>query len=149
MWSTGIFHFFTQWLTVSALQNVLWKVWNINTSSWEYLRKWCVRIKKLVNTYNAGLGFTEQKSVCFLIFLKFQRLFHELMNQYQACFYLSECIFHCGFTYGQEIPQFRHVFTNFVTFLTCRLLSPAAWKALKPRTPSRQNGNTASPARTL
>ena len=46
------------------------------------------------NTYHTGLGFTEQNSVCFLTFLKFQRLFHELMSQYQACLYLSECIFH-------------------------------------------------------
>ena len=60
-----------------------------------------------LNTYNAGIGFTEQKSVCFLTFLKFQRLFYELMNQYQACLYLSECIFHCGFKYGHEIPQFQ------------------------------------------
>ena len=53
-----------------------------------------------------------------------------LINQYQACLYLSECIFHCGFTYGHEIPQFRHFFTYFVTILTCRLHSPAALKAL-------------------
>ena len=30
-----------------------------------------------VLTRNAGLGFTQQKYVCFLTFLKFQRLFHE------------------------------------------------------------------------
>ena len=57
-------------------------------------------------------------------------LFHELMNQYQACLYLSDCIFHCGFKYVHEIPQFQHFFTIFVKFLTCRLHSPAAWKAL-------------------
>ena len=51
---------------------------------------------------------TEQKSVYFLTFLKLQRLFHELMNQYQACLYLSECIFHCGFKSGHDNPQFRH-----------------------------------------
>ena len=30
------------------------------------------------------------------------------MNHCQACLYLSECIFHCGFKYGHEIPQFRN-----------------------------------------
>ena len=34
--------------------------------------------------------------------------FHKSMNQYQAWLYLSECIFHCGFKYGHEIPQFLH-----------------------------------------
>ena len=45
---------------------------------------------------NAGIGFTEQNCVCILIliYLKFEQLFHELMNQQQACFYLFECIFH-------------------------------------------------------
>ena len=61
-----------------------------------------------INTYIAGLGFTEQKSAYFLTYLKFQRLFREVMNQYQACLYLSECIFHCGFKYACEILQFRH-----------------------------------------
>ena len=48
-------------------------------------------------------------------------LFHELMNQYQACLYLSDCIFHCGSKYGYEIPIYN--FTNFVKFLNCRLHS--------------------------
>ena len=78
-----------------------------------------------LNTYHAGLGFTEQKSVCFLIFPKFQRLFHELMNQYQACLYLSECIFHGGFKYGHEIPQFRHFLQILLNFwpVVCTRLS--------------------------
>ena len=61
-----------------------------------------------LNAHHAGIGSTEQNCVCFLTFQRlFQRLFHEIMNQYQACVYLSECIFHCGFKYGHEIPQFR------------------------------------------
>ena len=36
------------------------------------------------------------------------------MNQYQACLYLSEYIFLCGFKYGHEISQFLHFFTNLV-----------------------------------
>ena len=43
----------------------------------------------LALTTRAGIGFTAQNCVCFLTFLmKFLRLFHELMNQYQACLYL-------------------------------------------------------------
>ena len=49
----------------------------------------------------------------------YSRLFQ---YQYQACLYLSECIFHCGFKYGHKIPQ---ILLNF----WCRLHSPAAWKA--------------------
>ena len=36
-----------------------------------------------------------------------KRLFHELINQYQACLYLSEYIFHCGSKYGHEIPKLQ------------------------------------------
>ena len=39
-------------------------------------------------------------------FLKCQRLFQELMNQYQACLYLSESFFHCGSKFGHQIGQF-------------------------------------------
>ena len=40
-----------------------------------------------------ALVFTEQKKVClFLNFLKFSHLFHELMNQYQACLDFFEYI---------------------------------------------------------
>ena len=42
----------------------------------------------------SGISFIEQKLLCFNKFLKYQHLFQELMN-YQACLYLSECIFHC------------------------------------------------------
>ena len=38
------------------------------------------------------------------------------MNQYQACLYLPECIFHCGFKSGHEISQFWHFFTNLFNF---------------------------------
>ena len=75
---------------------------------------------------NAGFGFTEQKSVCFLTYLKFGQLFHELMNQYQACLYLFQCISHGDSKYGHEIPKC----CNFWNFWPCRVHSPAAWKAL-------------------
>ena len=48
------------------------------------------RIFTLTLIYNAGIRFTHGKSFCFLKFL----IFHELMNQYQVCLYLFECISH-------------------------------------------------------
>ena len=84
--------------------------------------------RKTLNTYHAGFGFTAQNCSCFLTFLKFWRLFHELMNQYQACLYLSQCIFHCGFKYGHEILQFLHFYkfwyiSDLSSALTCRVES--------------------------
>ena len=76
------------------------------------------------------IGITEHKLASFLKFLKCQRLFQELMNQYQACLYLSESFFHCGSKYGHIIRQFWHFVYKFGYILTCRLHSPAAWKAL-------------------
>ena len=64
-----------------------------------------------VKPLNAGLGFTEQKSVCILKFLIFLRLFHELMHQYQACLYSFECISHGDSKYGHEIPKCLHLVT--------------------------------------
>ena len=52
-----------------------------------------------------AIGFTEQHCVYYLTNLKFEQLFHELMNQYQACLYLFECISHSDSKYGHEIPQ--------------------------------------------
>ena len=49
------------------------------------------------------------------------------MNQYQACLYLSECIFHCSFKYGRQIPQFRHflqILSNFWPVVCTRQLYP-------------------------
>ena len=57
------------------------------------------------NTQNSGIGFYEQNGFSFLTFLTFERLLHESITQYQACLFLSECIFHCGFKYGQEISK--------------------------------------------
>ena len=34
-----------------------------------------------------------------------QLLFHKLMDRYQACLYLFQCIFQAGFKYDQEIPK--------------------------------------------
>ena len=34
---------------------------------------------------------------------KFQSLFHDSLNQYQACWYLFECISHGDSKYGNEI----------------------------------------------
>ena len=74
--------------------------------------------------------------LCFLTFLNFKRLFDELINQYQACLYSLECISHGHSKYGPEILQFWHFLQNWFPFLTCRLQSPAAWKALKRSIPS-------------
>ena len=77
-----------------------------------------------------GLVLLSENMFDLLYFWNFKRLFHELMNQYQTCLYLTECIFHCGFKYGYEIPRFGFFFKHFVNLFTCRLHSPAAWKAL-------------------
>ena len=37
--------------------------------------------------------------------LTFQRLPHDLVNQFQACLYLFECIFHGDFKYIHQIPE--------------------------------------------
>ena len=85
-----------------------------------------------INTWNVGIDFTEQKLfLCFIIFLKFQCVFHELMNKYQACLYSVECISHGDFKYGLEISQSWIFLTKSVNLLTCRLHSPATWKALR------------------
>ena len=42
-----------------------------------------------IDTWNAGIGFTLEKSG-FFSFLKFQCLLHELFNQYQQCLYLGQ-----------------------------------------------------------
>ena len=57
----------------------------------------------------------------FLTYLKLEQLFHELMNQYQACLYLFKCISHV-------VPKSWN--SKMLSFLTRRLHSPAAWKAL-------------------
>ena len=54
------------------------------------------------NTYHAGHWFLLSKNV----FLKLQCLFHEIINQYQACLYSVECISHGDSKYCHEIPQF-------------------------------------------
>ena len=38
-------------------------------------------------------------------FSDFQSLFHELLNQYQACLFLLEYISHVDFKYGHDIPK--------------------------------------------
>ena len=71
-----------------------------------------------VNTYGTRtLVFIWAKSVSCLKFLKFKRLFHEIMNQYQACLYSLECIFNHDYKCGHEIPNCWH----FLTF--CKLSS--------------------------
>ena len=65
------------------------------------------RIWRLTLT-TRGIGFTEQNYVCFLKILTFHRLFQELLNQYQTCWYLFQCIYHGGSKYGHKIPQFGH-----------------------------------------
>ena len=72
-----------------------------------------ITIGCIINAYNAGLGFTELQSVFPLKYLIF-RLFHELINQYQACLYSFECISHGDFKYGHNISQLWHFFYTFV-----------------------------------
>ena len=45
-----------------------------------------------INPQHAVIGFTMQNRFYFLKIPNFQRLFQELLNQYQACWYLFECI---------------------------------------------------------
>ena len=58
---------------------------------------------RILNTQNAGIGFTEQNRVCILTF---ERLVQDLLNQYWVCLYLFECIYYDHSKYGHEIPQF-------------------------------------------
>ena len=51
-------------------------------------------------------------STCFVKFSNFQRLFHKLLNQYQACLYLFECIFQGDSKYSHLIPEFWHFLQN-------------------------------------
>ena len=54
---------------------------------------------------NMAIGLVIQKVVGFLKILNFQLLFQELLNQYYACLYLSECISHADFKYSYEISK--------------------------------------------
>ena len=63
-------------------------------------------VYQILTLTTRGIGFIEQNYVCFLKILTFHRLFQELLNQYQACWYLSTCIFHCGSKYSPVISQF-------------------------------------------
>lgn len=58
----------------------------------------------------------------------FKRLYHMLLNQYQACLYLFACIFHGNSKYSNEVQQFWHFWTIlwhfwFVVYW-CSLLTP-------------------------
>ena len=51
-----------------------------------------------------------------------KRLFHELMNQYQACLYLFQYVSHCDSKYGHEISlTILILFTTFVFDLSSAL----------------------------
>ena len=58
----------------------------------------------LINTQPADIGFTQQSRL-FSQMSAFLRLFHELLNQYQACLYSFECNFHDDSKYVHEIPK--------------------------------------------
>ena len=62
------------------------------------------------------------------MFFKFSK-FHRFLNQYQACLYLFECIFHGDSKYSHQILERWH-FLTFFDFFDCRLLTPAAGKGL-------------------
>ena len=59
-----------------------------------------------LNTYHAGIGFTEQNCVCFLTYLKFEQLFHKLMNQSIPGMFVL--ISFGDSKYGHEIPKCCH-----------------------------------------
>ena len=61
----------------------------------------------LLNVTRA-LVLLSKSLVYFLKFLKFLLVFHELMNQYQACLYSLECISHGDSKYGHEMSTFCH-----------------------------------------
>ena len=54
--------------------------------------------------------------------MKFEQLFHELMNQYQACLYLFECISHGDSKYDHEIPKCCEI-VDVSSALACRMES--------------------------
>ena len=81
-----------------------------------------------VNTYHTGIGFTAHIFSCFLTFLKFWWLFHELMNQYQACLNSFECIFHKDSKYSNQIPECWHFLPNLLHFSFVVCSRPPHWK---------------------
>ena len=52
----------------------------------------------------------------FLKILKFHKLFHELLNKYQACLYLLECIFNGDLTNSNKIQFLFIILMIFVLF---------------------------------
>ena len=67
--------------------------------------------------------------ISFLKVLKFQSVFHDLPNQYQACWYLFECIFHGDSKYSNEI---EHIFNllkkwHFYVLFVSQVLTLLQW----------------------
>ena len=65
----------------------------------------CLSCVIRLNTYHAA-GHWSYHATLFLVFqkkIKFQRQFHLLLNQYQACLYLFECIFQDKSKYSNEV----------------------------------------------
>ena len=80
----------------------------------------------LISTRDATIGFIHAKKfVSFVNFSLNQSIIHKLLNQYQACLYLFECILHVDFKYGHEIPKCWHFFLKqlwrIVLFVCSRL----------------------------
>ena len=75
---------------------------------YQYSLEWYVRI------FLAGIANSERAGKYFCS-LKFWCVFHELMNQYKSCLYLSECISHCDSKYGY---QNSNIFKHFGTFVS-------------------------------
>ena len=97
---------FQVWASLS-MWNLPTKVRSISTTFDTFPYDIGAQILLCISLRTRGLGFTEQKSVCFLTFQKFQRLFHELINQYQACLYLWIHL-SLWFQIWSKMPQFRH-----------------------------------------
>ena len=78
---------------------------------WKY-RYWSIKVSFCLTTFSRlwmrALVLLCESQFCFLKFLDFLHVFHELMNQYQACLYLSECISHDDFKLCHEIPKCWH-----------------------------------------
>ena len=90
----------------------------VQKNKWNYYRS---IFPFVLNTLHVAINVT-------VFYPKFSK-FHNFLNQYQACFYLFECISHGDSRNSYQIPQCWHFWT-FCDISYCRLLTPAAWKGL-------------------
>ena len=63
-----------------------------------------IQCSQHLNTMHTG--FIMKQTFYFHKILKFKSLFHKLLNQYQACLYLFECIFNDDSKYSNKMQSF-------------------------------------------